>query len=234
MADPAVFLLLIVPRQPSLFDPARFFWPQIGRISDVCIISAFAFWGISLSIALARFYRSEDDFQFLYLRLKLTLCPHCKVAGTLILHGKLHGYAENDDNQKSCRGRRVFCNNRKERNNGCGHTFSVWEADKLKRSRIGANALWTFVKLVISLGNKAKALRSLNMDFSVSSAYRIWNRFDNSQSHIRTALAKRCLPPKMPHTRQPAEQTIVHLEAAFPHESCPIVAFQHQLQISFL
>ena len=146
----------------------------------------------------------------------------------------LYGYDENDDCRRSCRGRRVFCSNRKKRNNGCGHTFSVYAADKLKRLRLGARTLWTFVLLVVSLGNKAAALRKLNIDFSISSAYRLWKRFVSSQSHVRTALAKRCPPPKLPRARLPVEQTIAHLEAAFPRESCPIVAFQYQLQLAFL
>jgi hypothetical protein len=146
----------------------------------------------------------------------------------------LYGYAENDECRRSCRGRRVFCNNRKTRHNGCGHTFSVYVADKLKRLRLSARTLWTFVLLVVSLGNKAEALRKLNSDFSISSAYRLWKRFVGSQSHVRTALAKRCAPPKLPRARLPVEQTIAHLEAAFPRESCPIVAFQHQLQVAFL
>ena len=146
----------------------------------------------------------------------------------------LYGYAENDDCRRSCRGRRVFCNNRKARNNGCGHTFSVFAADKLKRLRLGARTLWRFVLLVVSLGNTAEALRRLNVDFSISSAYRLWKRFVTSQSHVRTALAKRCAPPRLPRARQPVEQTIAHLEAAFPREACPVVAFQHQLQTAFL
>jgi len=166
-------------------------------------------------------------------RLKLTLCPNCKATETLILHGRLFGYSENDESRKSCRGRRIFCNNRKKRNNGCGHTFSVWAADKLKRLRLSAQTLWGFFKLVVSLGNKAQALRTANLDYSISSAYRIWKRFVKSQSPIRSALVK-CCPPPMLHARQPAAQTVAHLEAAFPTATCPITAFQHQLQISFL
>lgn len=166
--------------------------------------------------------------------LKLTPCPHCKVAGTLILHGFLCGYGENDDCRKSRRGRRVFCNNRKQQDNGCGHTFSLWAAHTLKRLRLSADTLWRFVKLVLSLGNKAEALRTLNTDFSISSAYRIWKRFVNSQSHLRTTLTKCCPPPKLPDARQPVKQTIAHLEAVFPRESCPIVAFQMRLQTAFL
>ncbi len=190
--------------------------------------------GNFLSLTLSRFYRSEDDFVRLHRTLKLTACPCCKAAGTLILHGKLYGYSESDDQQKSCRGRRVFCNNRKRCNNGCGHTFSVWSSVTLKRLRLSANTLWKFIKLVLLLGNKAEALRQLNADFSISSAYRIWKRVVNSQSHLRTALDQRCLAPSLPHADQPVQQTVAHLEAAFPGEQCPVAAYQDQLQIWFL
>lgn len=144
------------------------------------------------------------------------------------------GYSENDDNRKSCHGRRIFCNNRKKRNNGCGHTFSIHGAEKIKRLRFSAKTLWAFFKLVIALKNTAQALRDSHAGFSISSAYRIWKRFVNRQSHIRTALAKICPPPRLTDSRQPATQTVAHVEAAFPKQTCPITAFQHQLQISFL
>jgi len=185
-------------------------------------------------LVLARFYRSEDDFERLQQSLKLTLCPNCKAVGTLILHGKLYGYTEHDDCRKSCRGKRVFCNNRKARKNGCGHTFSVWAAGTLKRLRLSATTLWTFVKLVICLGNKTQAMRKAKLDLSISSAYRLWKRFSNCQSHVRTVLSKCCPAPELPHTRQSEEQTVAHLEAAFPGEPCPILAFQYQLQTAFL
>jgi hypothetical protein len=183
---------------------------------------------------LARFYRSDVDFLHLHHRLKLTACPHCRTEGALILHGWLYGYADTDENRKSCRGRRVFCNNRKKRNNGCGHTFSVWAADKIKRLRFNAETLWAFFKLMIALDNTAQALRTLNLACSISTAYRLWKRFQNKQSHIRTALSICCAAPTLPHVKQPVAQTIAHLESAFPQEQCPITAFQHLLQISFM
>lgn len=190
--------------------------------------------GDFLGLTLAQFYRTDDEFLHVHHGLKLTSCPHCRAEGTLILYGKLYGYAETDENQKSCRGRRVFCNNRKKRNNGCGHTFSVRAAYKIKRLRLSAETLWAFFKLVSVLGNKAEALRALKVDWSISSAYRIWKRFVNGQSRIRTALIKCCALPELPHSKEPTEQTIAHLEGAFQREKCPITAFQHRLQISFL
>jgi hypothetical protein len=187
-----------------------------------------------MSLTLPRFYRSEDELVLLHHRLKLTLCPWCKATETLILHGSLYGYVENDDCRKSRRGRRIFCNNRKRRNNGCGHTFSVWAAATIKRLRLSASTLWKFIQLVLILGNKAAALRELNADFSISSAYRIWKRVVGSQSHVRTALTRCCRPPDLAKAGQPVQETVAHLEAAFPSEPCPIVAFQQQLQICFL
>ena len=107
-------------------------------------------------------------------------------------------------------------------------------ADKIRRSRVGAKTLWAFLKLVTCLGNTAHALRTVNVDFSISSAYRIWKRFVFSQSHIRTALVKFSAAPHLPHASRPTEQTLAHLQSAFPGDPCPITAFQSQLQISFL
>jgi hypothetical protein len=104
--------------------------------------------------------------------------------------------------------------------------------ETLRRSRIGAHKLWSFLKDVLRFDDKANALRTLKTGLSVSSAYRIWKRFVHRQSHLRTALATRCPPPRM--NGRPVEETIAHLEAAFPDASNPIVAFQQQLQVAFL
>jgi hypothetical protein len=189
---------------------------------------------VSLSSALARYYRSEDDFLRLHRDLKLTPCPHCKAIGTLILNGKLYGFTANSAGKEVCRGKRVFCNNRKKRNKGCGKTFSIRSADILNRLCIGAKNLWAFIKGAINFDNKAQALRVLNVDLDSSFAYRIWKRFRDCQSHMRTALSRCCPPPALPSTSEDVAQTIAHLEAAFPDAPCPISAFQHQLQLSFL
>jgi len=188
---------------------------------------------MALGLMLARFYRSEDEFERLHQRLKLALCPHCRAVGTLILHGKLYGYAEHEDCRKACRGRRIFCNNRKARKNGCGHTFSLRPASTIKRLRASAETLWRFFSLVLSLGNKALALRRAKAELDVSAAYRLWKRLFVGQSQIRSALTQRCAVPDMPHSGREIEQTIAHLKAAFPGKESPITAFQQQLQIDF-
>lgn len=183
---------------------------------------------------LTRYYRSESALLRLHQGLKQARCPACKAIGTLNLHGWLYGYAEHDECGLSRRGRRIYCNNRKRRRNGCGRTFSVWSADRLKRLRLGAAALWAFLTLVLQLGNKAAALRAVTTGLSVSCAYRLWTRFLNGQSHLRTALARLCAAPQVSRSRRPFEQTLAHLQAAFPHDPCPVAAFQQRFQSAFL
>ena len=47
---------------------------------------------------------------------------------TLILHGFHCGYI---DAMYTIRGRRVFCNNRRSRNKGCGHTCTIFLSNTL-------------------------------------------------------------------------------------------------------
>jgi len=134
---------------------------------------------------------------------------------------------------KAVRARRVFCNNR-NRATGCGRTFSVWTADKIKRLFLDADSLWEFLRQVVRTGNKRKAFQSLESRLSDSASYRIWKRFDQAQSAIRTALNTVCKPPQNA-SKQPAELTLAHLEAAFKeHPLNPIAAFQVTLQTFFL
>ena len=65
-------------------------------------------------------------------RLKVTPCPHCRAIGALIRHGYLRGYDEGNLRHKAVRARRIFCSNRGRRP-GCGRTFSVWIATKVRR-----------------------------------------------------------------------------------------------------
>jgi hypothetical protein len=181
---------------------------------------------------LPRFYASDEDLKKISCRLYLTVCPLCKRVGTLILHDWLYGYADDDTGLRICRGRRVLCTNRRKRHPGCGHTFSIWIAETVRRSRVGALKLWAFLKNVLRLGDKANALRTLKTGLSISSAYRVWQRFLLRQSYLRTALSSCCPPPSMDGL--PVEETIAHLEAAFPDASNPIVAFQQRFQIAFL
>src|SRR5271155_4021704 len=128
-------------------------------------------------------------------RLKQTRCPHCKVVGTLNRHGCLYGYDESSPQRKTLRARRIFCSNRNARP-GCGRTFSIWSADKIRRLSLSTHAVWQFLQRAAD--NIAAAVRAADCLRSDKTWQRLWKRFDLGQSKIRTALAARCPPPPPP------------------------------------
>ena len=180
-----------------------------------------------------RFCRDADEWGAFAERLKQTPCPHCNVVGSLIRHGCLY-----DPREKTIRARRIFCSNRNARP-GCGRTFSVWLADKVRRLSLTAGSLWRFLQAAIADGIFA-AGRAVDGRLSERTWQRIWQRFDRAQSNIRTALCGRCPPPKSllrppaNPARQQAAQVIAHLQAAFPDAHCPVAAFQHTLRTFFV
>ncbi|HZZ79745.1 MAG TPA: hypothetical protein VFE62_14600 [Gemmataceae bacterium] len=168
-------------------------------------------------------------------RLKQTPCPHCKAIGTLNRHGFLRGYDEGDSQRKTVRARRIFCSNR-HRRCGCGRTFSVWGADKVRRLSVTTHALWKF--LLRAVAGSIAAARRVVADGRRSDRtwQRVWKRFDLGQSKLRTALSACCPPPEPPAepSRRPATQVLAHLQAAFPDADCPIAAFQHEMRTFFV
>ncbi len=187
-----------------------------------------------MSLTFKRYYNCEEDFREFYNKLKQLPCPHCKLTGALILHGYLIGYGESSFNKKVNRGRRIFCNNRKRHAKGCGLTFSVLAVNIIKNFCITAKSFWYFLKNVVKLRNKREASRIAEFPLSDSSVYRIWKRFLNSQSRIRTLLIRLSQAPKLPGTSCPAVQTIMHLKSAFSHSLCPIAVFHDYFQASLL
>ncbi len=97
------------------------------------------------------FVRGDEEWLAMAERLKQTPCPHCKVVGTLNRHGSLLGYDESSPQQRMVRARRVFCSNRQARR-GCGRTFSVWAADKIRRLSLTTVALWRFLQAAVASG----------------------------------------------------------------------------------
>ncbi len=186
----------------------------------------------------SRICSSKLELDDLYTRLKITPCPHCKTAGSLIKHGFLRGYDQNNHLNTTIRAARVFCSNRRisrgGRAIGCGRTFSVWMADKIKHLFLSADDLWQFLSCAVSSGNKLDAFRKLNSGLSASAPYHIWRRFLNAQTAIRTALAGLCEPPQIV-SDCPAQLTLAHLQKAFKeHPLSPIAAFGATLQTFFI
>ena len=178
-------------------------------------------------------YRSDlDELDQYRMKLKQKVCPHCRAVGFLIGHGFLRGYGENS-REKEIRGRRFFCSNR-DRRRGCGRTFSVLLADRLGGFMLPATTLWSFLQGVRSGLTRKATWERLKSSLSLESAYRIWNRFQQAQSHIRTRLAHHGDASIPTETSNPLFELIDHLMGAFPMTSCPIAAFQTQFQTPFL
>ena len=181
----------------------------------------------------SRICGSRTGLDGFYSKLRLTPCPHCSGVGNLIRHGFLRGYNEEQQPKKTIRAARVFCSNR-NRAKGCGRTFSVWMASRIRRLVLSAESLWAFLSDAVSTGNKWQAFARLNCSLSDSAPYRIWRRFQKAQSAIRTALCGLCAPPKLA-ANSPAELTLAHLQKALQgHTLCPVAAFAATLQTFFV
>lgn len=177
----------------------------------------------------SRICASQEESDEFYSKLRITPCPHCNKVGNLIRHGFLRGYSEERQPKKTIRAARVFCSNR-NRASGCGRTFSVWKANCIRRLVLSADSLWTFLTDALSTGNKWRAFAKLNSSLSDSAPYRIWKRFQNAQSAIRTALTSFCEPPRSA-AECPEQITLAHLQKAFQgHALCPVAAFGATLQ----
>lgn len=181
------------------------------------------------------FYRREEDWVALAERLKQTSCPHCQTVGALIRHGVLTGFDDHNPPRQAIRARRVFCSNRYRRR-GCGRTVSVWIADTIRRLSLSARTLWAFLQRAV-VGTIAAAARAVDSPRSDRTLQRIWTRFDRGQSAIRTALRGRGPPPEVtaePLRRPAAAQVLAHLQATFPHDDCPVAAFQQAMRTFFV
>jgi len=166
--------------------------------------------------------------------LKQIPCPHCGLIGALVLNGRLYGYGERSFSRTLLRGRRIFCNNRKARNNGCGGSFCILAADVIKNFTISAASLWRFLDGVEEPSDRLVSFRELEVTHDESAAYRLYRRFTRRISFIRSMLGKICPRVDLPDTRTAAAQTIAHLKAVFQKASCPIAAFQRKFGVSFL
>jgi hypothetical protein len=185
-------------------------------------------------VPLPLFFRDAGQWHAIVQRLKLTPCPYCHAVGYLIRHGALHGFDDTSPKRKTLRARRIFCSNRQLRR-GCGRTFSVWLADKIRRLSLTAAALATFLKRVLTSSLRA-ACRAAGGYLCDRTWQRLWKRFDLGQCRIRTALLGLCPPPEgaAAATRPLAAQLLAHLHAAFPNADCPIADFQMTLSTFFL
>jgi hypothetical protein len=180
-----------------------------------------------------RYCSNEMELDQYRLGIKDVGCPHCGQVGFLIGHGFLRGYSEFGE-ATVLRGRRFFCSNRYRRR-GCGCTFSLLLADVLLGFMVRARTLWRFFQGVLSGGLSRKAAweQVVSGGFSLESGYRLWYKFLEAQSHMRTLLLRQRPPPDS-STEEPLEQLFAHLHQVFPATDCPFSSFQIQFQTSLL
>ena len=136
---------------------------------------------------MGRVCESPEECEAVLAALKTTACPHCKRVGNLIRHGFLPGYDQTHQHQPTIRAAGLL--QQSQRASGCGRTFSVWLANRIRRLFLTADALWAFLKQAVASGDKLQAFRDPQSGLSDSAPYRICKRFLQAQSAIRTALA---------------------------------------------
>jgi hypothetical protein len=175
---------------------------------------------------LPRFYRDDAEWAALAEQLPHTPCPHCRAYGHLLQHGFLYGFDERHPQRTTARAHRIFCSNR-HAHHGCGRTFSVWLAEKIRRLSLTTHGLHDFLQRAVADG-LAAARRAFVSHLSDRTLLRLWKRFRRAQCALRAVLLGRCPPPPAatPPPR-PEAQTLAHLHAAFPDADDPLAAFQH-------
>lgn len=187
-----------------------------------------------MSLTLKRYFRDQAHLSEILLSLPLCSCPFCHMSGTLIRHGYLNDTYGENKHPTHTQGRRVICNARRKHRAGCGRSLSIVPATILKHFCITAVSLWIFLLGVLRTGSKAKAFRQIPCSMHISSSYRLWKRFSQAQSRLRSLLSRECPRPRLPETPCPQTQTVSHLQTTFSDHPCPIAAFQEKFQQSFL
>ena len=183
---------------------------------------------------LPAYYANEQEFEDIHRSLKLIPCPCCGKIGALVLNGPLYGYDEHSNTAKILRGRRIFCNNRKVRSNGCGSSFGILAAGVIQNFTISAASLWAFLTGVEKPSDRLICFRQLAITHDESAAYRLYKRLLHRISFIRRILGKISARVNLPAAGSAVTQTIAHLKAVFKKAACPIAAFQRRFGVSFL
>jgi len=181
---------------------------------------------------LPRFFRDEEHRGRTLSRLKLVVCPHCGRANELICNGKLHG---NDpvshQDERIVRGQRIRCSNRGQRQ-GCGRSFSIFEARVLPGFSVDARLLWAFLEALLKNANVHAAAQTVLRYFSLSSTYRWRRRLADVQTSLRHRLCL-LMPAPSSSSSDPLMQLVDHLREALHGKASPVETFQERFQQAF-
>lgn len=176
-------------------------------------------------------YIRNTDFDSVRFKLKLTLCPHCKKYGMMILHGYIYGL--NEKRQCVIKGRRVFCSNRNRRA-GCGKTIAYRFCEYIRQSFISAQSAWKFLSNILNGSSIESSYNLLDTSYTVSlsALYLLWKKFRSRIFETRSKLADK-IEITDSSLDCPIRETIYHL-GKIKHAQCnnPIEAFQIVFQSS--
>ena len=152
--------------------------------------------------------------------------------GALNRHSRSLGNDPHAADGQTCRGQRVFCSNRGQRE-GCGRTFALFLAEILPRHTVTASLVWPWlVKLLAGLSFKA-ATEKLRLPFALETMYRLRRKWQRGLDAVRTQLCRQKAPPQSTQT-EPWLQTVEHLQLVFPGGACPPADYQLEFQQPFL
>jgi hypothetical protein len=147
------------------------------------------------------------------------------------MHGFLYGYNEINNQPGFIRGRRFFCSNRNKKT-GCGRTVNIFKSFIIKSFTFTANTICNFLNNIINGFSIFQAFNILNVPFSSSTPYRLFSRFRQKQSELRSLLSRFNSPPFNSNYINPVFLTIQHLMNTFNNCECPVSAFQYTAQTS--
>lgn len=107
-------------------------------------------------------------------------------------------------------------------------------ANVIRKLAVTTEQLRTFLEKLCSESAIKHAFELESWCYSHRSIYRLYQQLKRREPFIRTRLMQLSQPPPIPEAGNPLLQTVEHLKAAFGDAACPIAAFQHHFQDSFL
>lgn len=183
---------------------------------------------------LPRYCRSKEEFESLREQLRTTMCDVCLLVGCVIRNGLVYGHLPCSA-QRVVVGQRVVCSKRYG-SKGCGRSFMVRLAEKVRGTSLGASELWELLEQLRGKGrvNAAWLWSDCQRWCTLATAYRLVRRTRNALAWVRTKLFGHCGLPASGKTGGVVLADLVEdLRNSFP-AGCPVEEFQVKFQQGFL
>jgi hypothetical protein len=165
-------------------------------------------------------------------QLKHTLCPFCRRTGNLNRHSRIKGNDPERVEGSVLRGQRAYCSDRGSRN-GCGRTFPLFLAHVLPRHTFTARLLWKALADWLKGASIKASWEAAGQPLTLDTFYHLLQRLRRKLHSLRSVLHRQRAPPEI-CTADPLRQTFEHVRHLFATDTCPLEAFQLQLQRSLV